>query len=137
MAISYYDDAIIEKIKKWVPDNNKLRVLDADDTKRLFELKADDTNDAPVQLPFVTLSRNKDLEILSSIKQLRSFNSRKLISPNERQLAVPEKTVVFNAIPVKTTYQLNIYTKTKYEGEEYLRNFLFKIVCRSIFFPTI
>lgn len=128
MAISYYDDAIIEKIKKWVPDNNKLRVLDADDTKRLFELKADDTNDAPVQLPFVTLSRNKDLEILSSIKQLRSFNSRKLISPNERQLAVPEKTVVFNAIPVKTTYQLNIYTKTKYEGEEYLRNFLFKII---------
>lgn len=128
MAISYYDDAIIEKIKKWVPDTNKLRVLDPEDTKRLFELKADDTNDSPIQLPFITLSRNKDLEITSAIKQLRSFDGLHIISPNEQKRMVPEKTALFNAIPVKTTYQLNIYTKYKYEADEYVRNFLFKLV---------
>lgn len=128
MAISYYDDAIIEKLKKWVPDTNKLRVLDPDDTKRLFELKADDTNDAPVQFPFITLSRNKDLEISSTIKQLRSFDGLHIISPNEQGRMVPEKTALFNAIPVKTTYQINIYTKHRYEADEYLRNFLFKLI---------
>jgi hypothetical protein len=128
MAISYYDDAIIDKLKKWIPDTNKMRVLGQDDTKRLFELKADDSNDKPVQFPFITLTRNRDLEISSTIKQLRSFDGLKIISPNDYNRLIPERTAVFNAIPVKTTYQLNIYTKHKYEAEEYIRNFLFKII---------
>ena len=128
MAISYYDDAIIAKLKRWIPDTNKIRVLGPDDTKKLFELKADDSNDSPVQFPFITLTRNRDLEIGSSIKQLRSFDGLHIIAPNEQKNLIPEKTAVFNAIPVKTTYQLNIYTKYKYEGEEYIRNFLFKLI---------
>ena len=129
MAISYYDDAIIEKLKKWIPDTNKLRVLDPDDTKRLFELKADDTNDAPVQFPFITLSRNKDLEILGNIKQLKSFDGINVIAPFERKdTIIPEKSALLNVIPVKTTYQINIYTKFKYEADEYVRNFLFKLI---------
>jgi hypothetical protein len=128
MAISYYDDAIIDKLKKWIPDTNKLRVLGPDDTKKLFELKADDTNDSPVQFPFITLTRNRDLEITSNIKQLKSFDGLHIIAPNERNNRIPEKTALFNVIPVKTTYQLNIYTKYKHEGEEYIRNFLFKLI---------
>jgi hypothetical protein len=128
MAISYYDDAIIKKLKNWIPDTNKLRVLGPDETKRLFEVKADDSNDAPVQLPFITLTRNRDLEIGSSIKQLKSFDGLRILSPNEQQKLIPEKTATFNAIPVKTTYQLNIYAKYKYEVEEYVRNFLFKLI---------
>ena len=102
MAISYYDDAIIDKLKKWIPDTNKMRVLGPDDTKKLFEQKADDTNDSPVQFPFITLTRNRDLEIGSTIKQLRSFDGLHIIAPNERGNIIPEKTAVFNAIPVKT-----------------------------------
>ena len=128
MAISYYDDAIIEKLKKWIPDNSKLRILDQDDTKRLFEIKADDNNDKAMQLPFITLSRSKDLEIRSAIKQLKSFDGLHVISSENPNRVVPEKTALINVIPVKTTYQLSIYTKHKYEGEEYLRNFLFKII---------
>jgi hypothetical protein len=105
-----------------------MRVLGTDDTKRLFELKADDTDDSPIQFPFITLTRNRDLEIGSSIKQLRSFDGIKILAPNERGLKYPEKTALFNAIPVKTTYQLNIYTKYRYEAEEYVRNFLFKLI---------
>ncbi len=128
MALSYYDDAIIEKIKKWMPDNNKIRVLGPDETTRFFETRADDNNDAPAQLPMITLSRNKDIEILSTIKQLKSFNGLFLMAPNERNLAIPEKSAVLNVIPVKTTYQLDIYAKTRYEAEEYVRNFLFKLI---------
>ena len=68
------------------------------------------------------------MEIGSSIKQLRSFDGIRIISPNERNNRIPEKTASFNAIPVKTTYQLNIYTKYKLEAEEYVRNFLFKLI---------
>jgi hypothetical protein len=128
MALSYYDDAIIAKLKKWMPDDNRIRVLGPDETKRFFETRADDTNDAPVQLPMITLSRNKDIEILSTIKQLKSFNGLFIMAPNDRNLAIPEKSVVLNVIPVKTTYQLDIYAKTRYEAEEYVRNFLFKII---------
>ena len=128
MAISYYDDAIIAKLKRWIPDTNRIRVLGPDDTKKLFELKADDSNDSPVQFPFITLTRNRDLEIGSSIKQLRSFDGIRILSPNERNNIIPEKTAVFNAIPIKTTYQLNVYTKYKYEAEEYIRNFVFKLI---------
>lgn len=129
MAISYYDDAIIDKLKKWIPDTNTMRVLGPDDTRRLFETKADDSNDAPVQFPFITLTRNRDLEISSSIKQLKSFDGIIAIAPFERKdTIVPEKSALLNAIPVKTTYQLNIYTKYKHEADEYVRSFLFKLV---------
>jgi hypothetical protein len=137
MAISYYDDAIIEKVKKWIPDTNKIRVLGPDDTKKLFELKADDTNDSPMQLPFITLTRNRDLEILSTIKQLKSFDGLKVLNSETKNLVIPDKTALFNAIPVKTTYQLNIYTKFKYEAEEYVRNFLFKLINNPQIIVTI
>lgn len=128
MAISYYDDAIIAKLKKWIPDTNKIRVLGPDETKQLFESNAEDTNDKPIQLPFISLTRNKDLEIGANIKQLKSFDGLRVVSPNERDLKVPERTALLNVIPVTTTYQLNIYTKFKQEADEYVRNFLFKLI---------
>jgi hypothetical protein len=128
MAISYYDDAIVEKLKKWIPDTNTLRILGPDDTKKLFETKADDTGDQPVKFPFITLTRNRDLEILSNIKQLKSFDGFKVLNSATKNVVIPDKTALFNVIPVKTTYQINIYTKFKYEADEYVRNFLFKLI---------
>lgn len=127
MAISYYDDAIIAKLKKWIPDTNKIRVLSPDDTKQLFELRADDSNDQPLQLPLITLNRNKDIEVLNTIKQLKSFNGL-FLGVTEQTNNDPGKSIKLNAIPVQTTYQIDIYTKYKYEGEEYVRNFLFKLI---------
>lgn len=127
MAISYYDDAIIAKLKKWIPDTNKIRVLSPDDTKQLFELHADDSNDQPLQLPLITLNRNKDIEVLNTIKQLKSFNGL-FLGVTEQTSTDPGKSIKLNAIPVQTTYQIDIYTKYKHEGEEYVRNFLFKLI---------
>ena len=95
--------------------------MKTDETKRLFETKADDTNDKPIKLPFITLSRSNDIELLSSIKNLRSFNG---LTVSKTQ----ESTLQMNVIPIKVEYQLDIYTKTYEEGDEYLRNFLFKLI---------
>jgi len=124
MAVRYYDDAIIQKLQTWLPEDSNLRVLKPDETKRMFSLYAEDKKDAAIKLPLIALSRNNDIELLSSIKQLKSYNGLKLVG-------VPEKTdntALLNVIPIKLTYQLDIYTKYADEGDEHLRNFLFKLI---------
>ena len=56
MACRYYDDILSEKIKKWIPENSNLRVLKPEETKRLFELTANDNNDQAFKLPFGTVN---------------------------------------------------------------------------------
>jgi hypothetical protein len=123
MAISYYDDAVTAKIKGWLADSSKLRVLSPDESNRLIQLNAEDSGDEPLKLPLIAISRNKDLEIESAIKQNKSFDG--LIISRDTQAAT---TVHMNVIPIKTTYQLDIYTKRRIEGDEYVRQYLFKLI---------
>lgn len=123
MAISYYDDAITAKIKGWLADSSNLRVLTPDETNRVIELQAEDSGDKPIKLPLLTISRSKELEITNTIKQNKSFDG--LIIQNDSANAA---TVHMNVIPVKTLYQLDIYTKKQLEADEYVRQFLFKLI---------
>ena len=142
MAIHYYDDLLIQKIKRWVPEASNLRVLHPDETKKLFELTADDTNDRAFQLPLIALSRKDELELLSTVKSPKSYDGLKLIPSDiksdlanlkgqayRKALAeIPEGTFRYNVIPIRPEYQLDIYAKTAIDCEEYLRNFLFKLI---------
>lgn len=123
MAIGYYDDAVTEKIKSWLADSSQLRVLAPEEYNRLILLNAEDTNDAPLKLPLIAISRNKDLEIESTIKQNKSFDGFVL-----KKDTTNATTVHLNVIPIKTTYQLDIYTKKRIEGDEYVRQYLFKLI---------
>lgn len=130
MSIRFYDDAIVEKLAKWIPDNTKMRILKPNEPKRLFELLAVDSGDKNIRLPLIALSRNPQIEMLLSTKNLRSFNGIKLA-------ATEAQTLLMNIIPVKVMYQLDIYTKTYDEGDELLRNFVFKLVNNPKFIVTI
>lgn len=130
MALEYYDDAIAAKLMKWTPTNVGLRVLKPDDTKRLFETLADDSKDRNVQLPLIALSRNNDIELLLNVKNPRSYDGFKL-----EQTA--EKTAQMNVIPVKLQYQMDIYTKTFKEGDEYMRQYLFKLINNPVIKITV
>ena len=44
MSVRYYDEALLNKIRSWVLDPN-MRVLGTRDTKQLFSMVADKTND--------------------------------------------------------------------------------------------
>ena len=123
MAISYYDEAVTQKIKGWLADNSKMRVLSPDESTRLIQLAAEDSKDAPLKLPLIAISRNKDLEIESAIKQNKSFDGLVIA-----QDALTADTVHMNVIPVKTTYQIDIYTKRRVEADEYVRQYLFKLI---------
>lgn len=123
MAISYYDEAVTQKIKGWLADNSQLRVLSPDESNRLIQTIADETNDKPLKLPLIAISRNKDIEIESAIKQNKSFDG--LIIDQDTQ---NNTTVHLNVIPIKTTYQIDIYTKKRVEVDEYVRQYLFKLI---------
>ena len=121
MAIRYYDDILVAKLKKWIPDNRKIRVLKPDETKRLFEITADDNKDKPIELPLIALSRNSDIELLLNVKAPKSFAGLTLAQTKE-------ETLQFNVIPIKVLYQIDIYTKTADDGDEYVRELLFKLI---------
>lgn len=121
MACRYYDDILTEKIKRWIPEASKLRVLKPDETKRLFELTAEDNKDKAFKLPMVAISRNNDIELLTAIKNPQSFDGLRLLN-NSNQ------TLMLNIIPIRLQYQLDIYTKKSDEADEYVRSFLFKLI---------
>jgi hypothetical protein len=121
MAVRYYDDILSIKLHNWLPDNSNLRVLGPSETKRLFELTAEDHKDAPIQLPLITLNRHKDVELLSNVKSPKSYDGLRI-------LANEDGTLQFNVLPIKLLYDLTIYTKTEEEVDEYVRSFLFKLI---------
>ena len=121
MACRYYDDILTIKLRKWLPEASNLRVLSPSETKKLFEIQANDTGDRPISLPLITLNRHKDIELLSTVKSPKSYDGLKLVSD-------PSKTLQLNVIPIKIMYDLVIYTKTDEEVDEYVRSFLFKLI---------
>ena len=73
MAIYFYDQAVKQKIQRWVKDPN-MTITDPDETRRLFEYTADVNNDKPIQLPLVTLRRNPNIELRNTNKHSRTFD---------------------------------------------------------------
>jgi hypothetical protein len=120
MAIRYYDEALVAKIKSWVKDPN-LTVLKPDEVSRLFRQREDQTEDKPLSLPLIALSRDKSVQIDANTKRPMSFNGMPVD-------ATAKKTLHLDAIPITVNYQIDIFTQRYDEGDEYLRNFIFKLI---------
>ena len=120
MGVRFYDDALLKKLQKWTAGTH-LNITGVNDTKRLFEVVADKSNDRPIELPLIALSRNGGYAIQSKYKQPRSFMGHTM-AQNEHSGAK------LNAIPIGITYQLDIYTKYLDEADEYARNIVFNII---------
>lgn len=120
MAIRYYDEAVVEKIKRWVKDPN-MKILGPNQSARLFSMRADIADDKPLTLPLIAISRDPDVEILSTTKKALTYDGGHLA-------ANTKKSETLNAIPIQISYQLDIYTKEFGEADEYARNFVFNII---------
>lgn len=120
MGVRLYDDALVEKLKKWIRDP-KLRILKPNEVKRLFEVKAEDNNDKPLTLPLISIARDPSVGLDVAHKRSLSCDGLRL-DGNDKT------TVQLDAIPININYQIDIYTQKFDEGDEYLRNFIFNIV---------
>ena len=123
MAIRYYDEALATKINSWLPKskNRKIQVLKPDEVKRLFTIEADERNDKPIQLPLIAISRETQIDVLHPTKRAMSFDGMMLESDGKH-------TIQLDAVPISITYQLDIYTRHFDEGDELLRELIFKII---------
>ena len=125
MAIRYYDEALVNLIKQWA-GKSEIEVLGPNETNRLFQMKAQQNNDKPLNLPLIALSRDPNIEILSTQKKTLTYDGAHLAMDNKT-------SIVVNVIPIKINYQLDIYTRKFDEADEYVRNFLFNFIN----YPTI
>lgn len=123
MAIRYYDEAVAKKINSWLPKdkNRSIQILKPDETKKLFTIEADERDDKPLQLPLIALSRDTSIELKQRTMCPVSFDGLMLESDGKH-------TLQLNGIPIYLTYQMDIYTRHYDEGDELLREFVFKLV---------
>ena len=120
MAVYLYDEALINKIKGWTQNTN-VHVYGPNETARLFETVTDETNDEPVKLPLISISRPEGFVITNVNKQPLSFDGL-------TTEASYEKSIMLNAIPISLAYQIDVYTRYQKEADEYVRNLIFNII---------
>ena len=120
MSVYLYDEAFVEKLRYWTK-NTQVNVYSPDDTRRLFEVMADNSNDSPIQLPIICLRRKSGLNVIRTGKRPMTFDGLMLE-------ATSEKSVQLDAIPIDISYQLDIYTRYFKEADEFLRNLTFNII---------
>lgn len=120
MSVSSYDENLIEKLKSWTA-NTQVNIYGPDETSRLFEVIADNTNDKPIALPIIALSRPNGFMVKNTNKQPLTYDGYRLDS-NE------ESSLVLNAIPILLEYQLDIYTRYRKDADAYARELIFNII---------
>ena len=120
MSVYLYDEAFVEKLRYWTK-NTQINVYSPDDTRRLFEVMADNSNDSPIQLPIVCLRRKSGLNVINTGKRPLTFDGISVGSDDS-------SSVHLSAIPIDISYQLDIYTRYFKEADEFLRNLTFNII---------
>ena len=122
MSVNLYDKALLEKLSNWTR-NTKMNIVGPNDARRIFEIVADNTNDKPLQLPMIVLTRPGGYTINDQglAKHPLSYNGAKLHSD-------AETSVLLNAIPITIPYQLDVYCRYFEEADEYSRNLVFNII---------
>ncbi len=120
MSVAFYDNALLDKLKNWTNDTN-MHVYGQDDTRRLFEVVAEEKRDHPITLPILCLRRVGGYEIINPNKTVLSFDAITADKSTKRTLRL-------NAIPINIEYQLDIYSKFKEEADEYAREIVFNVI---------
>jgi len=126
MSISLYDKAIYDKIHAWLPDP-RLRILKVDETAQLFRMAADIKNDAPLTLPLVSILRKSEVSLLQSTKSMLTYNGI-ILNKEAVEQGQDARYAQLNGIPIEVTYQIDIYTKKYYEGDEMIRELAFQLI---------
>lgn len=120
MGVKLYDDAIVSKFKQWTQRTN-IHIYSPSETKRIFEIIAEQTNDKPIELPFIGLSRVGGYTILNTQMQPMTYDGLTLQANQKASLQL-------NAVPIQIDYQIDVYTRQLSEADDYVRNLVFNII---------
>lgn len=120
MSIKLYDDALLNKLQNWTLDTS-VTLTGVNESTRLFTTIADTSDDKPIQLPLIALSRPGGFVIEDKYKQPKSYSGVTFSHTKERSAKL-------NAIKISIPYQLDIYARYQEEADEYIRNIVFNII---------
>jgi hypothetical protein len=120
LSVELYDDAFVDKLRKWTKETD-VSILTPSETKNTFAILADKKNDAPIELPLITLRRPGNYTVLQT-------GARPLNKVGARLFSNSEATRALRAIPISIPYQLDIYTRYQNEADEYVRNIVYNII---------
>lgn len=120
MSVYLYDEAMLNKLKKWgVP--NSATLLSPNDIQNLYDIINQQNGDKGITLPLITLNRNGNFNITRTEKSPLSINALRIAYTKEHSAQL-------NAIPIDLNYQLDIYTKQRVQADEYARELTFNFI---------
>lgn len=126
MSLYLYDEALTKKLKNWTND----AIYSPIETRRLFEGIADMSNDAPIKLPIVCLSRRGGYSITNPNKKPLTYDGG-VISRGSNY------SVQLNAIPINIPYRIDVYARYLKEADAYMRDIVFNVINHSTLTVTI
>ena len=119
MSVALYDKAFLHKLKK-ITEKTNIHLLGVDDSKRLFEMIADETLDKPIELPIVSLRRQDCYTIKEIGNNARSKTSMTMAASIEDNSGIR-----LNTIPISINYQIDVYTRKFIEADDIMRELVF------------
>lgn len=125
MSVYIYDEALLGKLKTWT-ENTNVHIYGPNDSRRLFQIIADETDDKPLQLPIISLTRRGGYTLANPNKRVQTYDGI-------TKSADMKKSRQINAIPIEISYQLDIYTRYLKEADSYTRDLVFNIVNHPTF----
>ena len=120
MGAFLYDKALLDKLQRWT-DRTNMTVVDPDSAEQLFSMIADKTNDKPIQLPLIAITRPNGYAVNILGKRWTTHSGINIQSTTD-------KSLVLNNIPITIEYRLDVYTRYQREADEYARNLVFNII---------
>ena len=119
MSAILYDNALINKLKKWT-EKADVQIYGPSDQYRIFQINADKSNDKSFKLPAIVLSRN-GYSIDNTSKRPMVWDGKK-IEANENRVKQ------INAIPIKLDYNIEVYARYYDEADSYMREIIFNVI---------
>lgn len=110
-------------MKKWTEKTN-VHVLGPNDTRELFQMIEDETNDSPIKLPIITLRQRGGYTITNTAKRPMTYDGYPLEQDKDftQQLC---------GIPISIPYQIDIYARKFQEADLYCRDIIFNLINHS------
>ena len=119
MSAILYDNALINKLKKWT-EKADVQIYGPSDQYRIFQINADKSNDKSFKLPAIVLSRNG--------YSIDNISKRPMVWDGKKIEADENKVKQINAIPVKLDYNIEVYARYYDEADSYMREIIFNVI---------
>ena len=119
MSAILYDNALINKLKKWT-EKADVQIYGPSDQYRIFQINADKRNDKSFKLPAIVLARNG--------YSIDNISKRPMVWDGKKIEADENKVKQINAIPIKLDYNIEVYARYYDEADSYMREIIFNVI---------